>query len=115
MKIDIFKREEEIKYGNELIDRYMNNQLSIRGFMVSEMNYHTDWNLLIEVVQMIQKEYPRSVGYALDDDEIENFTNLLKALYKFRLTDNIFEVFQVCYDLIYYINEVERWERKNKK
>lgn len=43
---------------NKLIDRFNNNYLLNKGFSTNEMNYNTDWNNLMKVVEKIE-----SLGY----------------------------------------------------
>lgn len=46
--------EQEIIEGNKLIDIFMDNWLVSRGFSETELNYHSDWNLLMPVVEKIE-------------------------------------------------------------
>lgn len=54
-------KEQEIIEGNKLVDIFMDNWLVSRGFSETELNYHSDWNLLMPVVEKIKDTM--SLGY----------------------------------------------------
>lgn len=49
--------QEQIIEGNKSIDEFMDNWLTNRGFSETELNYNSDWNCLMEVVEKIEKDY----------------------------------------------------------
>ena len=49
--------QEEIIEGNISIDKFMDNWLISRGFSETELNYNSDYNTLMPVVEKIEREF----------------------------------------------------------
>ena len=71
--------QEQIIEGNKSIDEFMDNWLTNRGFSETELNYNSDWNCLMEVVEKInemtdefgnQYDFHISNGYVWVDPHI---------------------------------------------
>lgn len=58
--------QEQIIEGNKSIDEFMDNWLTNRGFSETELNYNSDWNCLMKVVEKIESIKIPQIAYGFE-------------------------------------------------